>query len=302
MGMVLREPQCVVSNMVTEGLNLLVSRPKLGKSWLALQLAIAVASGRFALGSRRTQSGDVLYIAMEDSYRRLQDRLRKLLGDKAPPERLDITNQWEPLDKGGAEEIVRWAEQVEKPQLVVIDTVERVRSPGTRRGNAYSDDYSYLAGVHEVLKETNISAVLGLHHDRKADSLDPLDVVNGSIGITAAVDSILLLKRDRGKDEAYLKVHSRDIDEQDYGLEWDSAKFGWTLVGSGPELRERRMSDERREVFECVKEHGPITLDQVVELLKKPERKNNIKQFLYQLVKKDDLQLNEGQYSLPALT
>ena len=56
----------LLPGLVPEGLCLLVSRPKLGKSWLALDLAIATAAGRFVLGQLKPASGEVLYAALED--------------------------------------------------------------------------------------------------------------------------------------------------------------------------------------------------------------------------------------------
>src|SRR4030081_2665210 len=69
----------ILPGLVPEGATLLVSRPKFGKSWLVLDIAIATAASRLTLGELRPSAGDVLYLALEDGRRRLQRRITKLL-------------------------------------------------------------------------------------------------------------------------------------------------------------------------------------------------------------------------------
>src|SRR6188472_2987328 len=68
----------IVPNVIAEGCTLLAGRPKLGKSWLMLDVGIAVAAGRFCLGEAKCEQGDVLYLALEDNERRLQRRITNL--------------------------------------------------------------------------------------------------------------------------------------------------------------------------------------------------------------------------------
>src|ERR1700690_2738347 len=67
-------PRFACADLIVEGLSFLAGAPKLGKSWLALQLAIAVALGEEWLG-KKCDRGEVLYLALEDSRRRLQTRV-----------------------------------------------------------------------------------------------------------------------------------------------------------------------------------------------------------------------------------
>ena len=98
----------VVRDLVPEGLTLLAGKPKLGKSWLALQMGLGVATGREVLG-RPVEQGTVLYAAMEDNYRRLKSRLGKCAGQLAAwPEDLLLTTEWPRLDAGGLEAIDGW--------------------------------------------------------------------------------------------------------------------------------------------------------------------------------------------------
>jgi AAA domain-containing protein len=106
-----------------------VKQPKIGTSWLALDICIAVAAGRFCLGDRKPAQGDVLYCAMEDNRRRLQRRIDKLLSPVSAqwPERLTLTNSWRRLDRGGVDDIRQWIEHAADPRLIVLDTLASVR-------------------------------------------------------------------------------------------------------------------------------------------------------------------------------
>ncbi|MBY0527704.1 MAG: helicase RepA family protein [Gemmataceae bacterium] len=106
----LDEPRCVVDGLISEGMGVLAGKPKLGKSWMALNISIAIASGDVALGGIPVDTGPVLYLALEDTKRRLQSRLAKLLGtgDVAAPADLTMAVQWARQDKGGLADIADW--------------------------------------------------------------------------------------------------------------------------------------------------------------------------------------------------
>ena len=112
-----------VPGLIPEGLTIIAGKPKIGKSWLALDICIAVAMDRFCLGDRKPVQGDVLYAAMEDNPKRLQKRIDKVLSPVGPawPEQFTLANSWRRLDKGGVEDIKEWIEQAAKPRLVILD-------------------------------------------------------------------------------------------------------------------------------------------------------------------------------------
>jgi hypothetical protein len=130
-----------VEELLPEGATLLVGKPKVGKSWLSFQIAMAVASGSKVLG-RSTHKGEVLYLALEDGTRRLNSRLRTLgsLGAEAA-RNLHLATSWQPLEVGGLSFFEAWIDE-HCPRLVVIDVLQKLRSPGTGRNeNAYERDY-----------------------------------------------------------------------------------------------------------------------------------------------------------------
>ena len=287
----LPEPRCIVPGIVTDGLNLLVSRPKLGKSWLALKASIDIASGGTALGSLSVDQGDVLYLALEDNRRRLKSRLVKLLAGAVAPDRLTLATEWPRVDDGGMEEIQRWIDSVEKPTLIVADTLAKIRGRVARQGDRYSDDYTDV-GELKVLADRNGIGILANHHVRKLGAYDILDEVSGTIGITAAADTILILRRERGKHDACLHVTGRDVDEREIGLKWDAATCQWSILGEAKELR---MSEARQNVLNTIRQADkPLSPKELARLL--GQKENNVKQLLFKMAHDGDVKSIQGKY------
>jgi len=185
----------VVPGVIVEGLTLLAGKPKLGKSWLLLHMAIAVARGGFTLGDIHCAEGDVLYLALEDNLRRLQARMTKLLGLQQWPSRLQFLCEMLRLAEGGLAKIKEWIAGAEHPRLVIIDTLAMVRMPNRKDQSTYDADYAAVKELRKLANEAGIAIVL-VHHLRKADADDAFDTVSGTLGLTGAPDTILVLKRD----------------------------------------------------------------------------------------------------------
>src|SRR3954453_4701824 len=140
----------VVEGYIAEGLTVLAGRPKLGKSWLALDLAISVASGGAALGSVQVQQGSVLYLALEDNERRLKSRLSQRLQARPVPEGLVFATHCPRLDKGGTEAISGWLDGADQPRLVIIDVFTKVRPESLGRESPHEADYRALAPLKRL--------------------------------------------------------------------------------------------------------------------------------------------------------
>jgi AAA domain/Primase C terminal 2 (PriCT-2) len=244
----------VLPGFVPEGLTLLVGRPKIGKSWWALDLAVACAANRPTLGTLPPENGDVLYLALEDGWRRLQRRLDKLLGTFRDewPERLNLVPMggWPRADQGGLEKIEGWCKSVPKPVLVVIDTLERFRKPPTGKSPLYSADYDAITGLQKIATEYGI-AIIVLHHDRKSDADDAFDTVSGTLGLTGAADTILIIKR-RSSD-VVLYARGRDIEESETAMQFDKETCRWTVLGKAAEVQR---SNERAKIVSALREAG----------------------------------------------
>ena len=127
---------------IPEGATLLVSRPKLGKSWLVLDIAIATAAGRFTIGDLKPSTGGVLYLALEDGKRRLQRRITRLLPTFSGkwPDRLKIATEWPRADEGGLDDIEAWIKATPDARLVIVDTLAQFRKVPNGKTPPYLDD------------------------------------------------------------------------------------------------------------------------------------------------------------------
>ncbi len=130
-----------VEGLLCQGLAILAGAPKIGKSWLALYIGVCVASGRKALGAMPVQSGEVLYLALEDTERRLQDRLKMMIGDGDVPSRFFYETHCGDLGGTGIKSIRSWLSEHPDARLVVIDTFAKVTPPRDGRKNAYNEAY-----------------------------------------------------------------------------------------------------------------------------------------------------------------
>jgi hypothetical protein len=282
----------VVPGVLPEGVTLLAGKPKLGKSWLALGICVAVASGGVALGTRQVEQGDVLYLALEDNRRRLQKRLGKMLREPAP-EGLEMATAWPKLDEGGVEALAQWLGGHPEARLVAVDTLAKTR-PRTRGQNVYQEDYAALEELLPLAAEHRVAIVV-VHHTRKMAATDPLDEISGSTGLTGGVDGVLVLKRDRGKADAVLHVDGRDIEEPaEYALKWDAETAGWSIAGDAEEYR---MSKERKDILGMLAEAGEfLSPGEVADALGTP--RNTIKQRLWCMAQDGQVENRNGKYGI----
>src|SRR5438874_3819251 len=140
-----REPKWAVPQIVAEGLTILAGKPKTGKSWAALDFAVAVAGGYSALGNVECQQGDVLLLALEDNDRRLNQRLKAVLQGQPAPAALQIATQWRRADAGGLNDLHAWLGAHPNARLVAIDTLQMIRSDRSKTAGVYADDYQAIA-------------------------------------------------------------------------------------------------------------------------------------------------------------
>ncbi len=217
----------VVPELLPHGLAILYGRPKQGKSWLALDLALAVACDGKVAGSFPVEPGDVLYFALEDGPSRLHERTTALLGDgePGPPGLTFITR----LRSDLFTTVRAWHAAATSPRLVIVDTLQRARGPARANVNAYAEDYSAIGAVKALADELGICILL-VHHSRKALSEHDVDAASGSYGIVGAADTGWHL-RPAVEDVAGLGVWSRDA----RGGEWALRRVGpaWQVT-DGP--------------------------------------------------------------------
>lgn len=239
MGMDFEPVRYIVPGYIAEGCTILAGASKLGKSWLVLQAALAVASGGTCLGGQCEQ-GDVLYLALEDNPRRLKDRLRKqnpamgLTGQKMPA-CLQFETEWPRADQGGLQKITDWLAEHPNARLVIIDVLKMFRANRKGNKNPYDLDYEDIGPLSKIAAEFNVAIVIVHHTNKGALSSDPFDRVNGTGGISGAADTTLIMARnDQGLIELYGR--GREIEEIETAVSFDKMTCTWSVKGNASEV------------------------------------------------------------------
>ena len=247
-----------VPSIIPDGLTILAGPPKIGKSWLCLDLCLAIALGGIAIGTYRVEKGRAIYLALEDSQRRLKDRLKKLLEPEglSPPDGFDIYVEWPAMDEGGATKLDVLLKNNPDARIVIIDTFQKVRRSPGRGANAYAEDYKAIGEIKTIADKHKVAIVV-VHHLRKTskDSDDPLEAISGSMGLSGAADATIVLKRDRAKSSAVLFVAGRDVEEQELAVDFDKKSLTWKVAGEAKYFRE---GNTRQTVRSLLKEYGKL--------------------------------------------
>lgn len=221
----------VVPGLIPEGMTLLVGPPKAGKSWAALDIGLAVASGGCALGAVKVGAPrPVLLLALEDGHRRLQDRCRALLGPEPIPQ---LWHYLVRLAEPGAvvETIRRWLDRNgDLAPLIILDTLGKVMPPSVPGESAYGRDYRVGSTLKRAVDDYPGSGLLVLHHDRKAGADDFVDSVSGTHGLAGAADTVAVLVRARQESAGSLHITGRDVPEGEYAIDLD-AGASWRISG-----------------------------------------------------------------------
>lgn len=273
------EPVWAIPDLLPAGLTILAGKPKVGKSWLALQIAQSVAAGGFALGEH-VDAGPILYLALEDSPARLQARMRKQNWPLNLPADFMVLGQFakqiDDLRNGGGERLALQIERVGY-RLVIIDTLSR---------SCYGDqsDVAEMTAALTPIQEMSHScncAVLMVDHHRKAFGADP-DAVGDILGSTAKgalADCIWGLYKERGKAGAKLAITGRDVKERMLALTWDFLTGCWQVEGDADELA---LTERRQEIIEAIEALGPVGVVKIAKAI--DQEKGNTYRRLQDLV------------------
>ena len=199
------------------------------------------------------------------------------------------------MDEGGADDLDDWLAMHPDAGLVVVDILKVVRPSVSGNRGIYDADYEALQSMRR-LAGTHGVPILVVHHTRKMAAVDPVDEVSGSTGLSGGADGIMVLKRDRGKAEAYLHVTGREIEnETELALRWDASLASWTLAGNADEYR---LSQERRSLIEALGAGGGMSPKELAEILDKSV--GSVKVLLGEMVKAGQVSNpTYGKYDLP---
>ena len=242
----------ILPGYIPEGATILAGKPKFGKSWLMLDVSLAATTDRFTLGTLKPTQGDVLHLALEDSNRRLKRRINRLLPATGAqwPRRLSLVTEWKRADEGGLDDIEDWCRSVANPVMIVIDTLERFRPIQNGKTAAYSADYAAVSALQKIAAKFGIAIVI-VHHLRKMEADDPFDTVSGTLGLTGAADTIIVLTRKGGA--VTLHARGRDIEGAETALQFERATCRWTILGAASEVH---VSSQRAAVLSALRDAG----------------------------------------------
>lgn len=274
------EPTWLVPNRIPTGLVMLGGRPKIGKSWLALQMAIAVGSGGRVFGEILPK-GRVLYLAFEDSPRRLQARMQKQLAGNP---NITFHTAYMPFTEGGMTKL-----QAEISTggytLVVIDTFARAIAGKRRIDNDDSGDMTSIMGELQTIATTLDTTILILDHHRKTNGLEssPIDEILGATAKSAVADCVMGIFRAQGKKGATLKITGRDVEEQELALDWDGKFCCWQFIGDASDVRKDSLKSDILTAIRALKEDSEApTTTRIAKFLNK--EKSNVSVALSDLV------------------
>ena len=224
----------VVDTLLSQGLHILAGSPKVGKSWLALWLAVTVAKGDPVWGMGVKQ-GTTLYLCLEDSTLRIQNRLFEITEDA--PASVHFTTNSDTLGKGLEEQLCAFLVEHPDTVLVIIDTLQMIR--GTGYDNTYANDYRDLSALKRIADAHGI-AILLIHHLRKELADDVFSRISGTTAISGATDSNFVLRKSKRRENtATLYCTGRDIPYRELALEFDGEDHGWKLLSDDCEQTEQ---------------------------------------------------------------
>ena len=237
-----------VSPILPEGFVGVAGRPKAMKSFTLLLLAYCVQNG-FKFMGHETLKGDVLYLALEDSKRRIKDRERKLGVEKWDPPQILLAKDVPYLGFGFEECIENWIESKENPRLIVIDTLARIKPRQKKSaGTAYDMDNELLSKIQTIAVEKRITIVF-ITHLSKATQDYSWDRIQGSVGIQGMTDAMWLIDRGDNSNHASIVGRGRDMNDFEYAVKWNEDKWRYDFEGN---LHVVNMTENRKEVMDAM--------------------------------------------------
>lgn len=216
--------EMIVDGIVPQGICILAGPQKVGKSFLALDISISVASGQPVLG-RETAQGECLYLALEDTYRRLQSRLLKINAEAS--DSLHFATMSDKIGGGLENQIEDFYNDHPKLRLVVVDVMQLARKNAKA---SYSAEYGELAGLRDLANKLGICIMLVMHM-RKSRDRDPLNNIYGGGGFVASADAILMLTEERrGSGTGTILCTGREIESVEIAVRFDKESMRWCVI------------------------------------------------------------------------
>lgn len=283
-----------IDQIIPQGLSVLAAPGKTGKSFMVLQMGMAITHGRPFLG-QKTKKGPVIYAALEDSFAALKDRMISVFPDMSElSDDFHMLTEFPRLDEEGLGYLTSMIEKI-KPVLCVFDTWVKVKPVGKskRDENVYESDSRFSSEIKKVADRYGTAILLLTHfHKGGGQRKDWLEAITGSLGLVGVADQLLAIERERNAITGILKRAGRKlVDSEEIGMNWINP--GWEFCGNAQEMLQ---STQRQEILSVVKEAGePVSARYAAEMLGKNQ--NTVKNLMRKMVKAGTLNVtSQGRY------
>lgn len=256
----------VIEGLLYQGTYLFVGSPKIGKSFFMAQLAYHVSTGT-PLWDYPVKKGTVLYLALEDDYRRLQERMYRMFGTDST-ENLYFSVSSKPLGNGLTDQLSGFIREHPDTTLVIIDTLQKIREVDSD-SYSYAKDYEIINQLKQFSDSWGICLLL-VHHTRKQKSSDNFDMISGTNGLLGCADgAFMLYKETRTSNKATLEISGRDQQDQKIHLIRDEEKLCWNFEKAEAELWKEPPEPLLECIANLVTEENPTWQGTATELIEK---------------------------------
>ena len=237
----------VIKDLLPQGLAIIGGSPKVGKSWLMLDWCVRIAKGE-KIWNFSTMQGTTLYVSLEDTASRLQERLLSVT-DEAP--NVFFTTFSFKIGEGLEEQVKNFIAEHPDTVLIVIDTFQMIRNTGSEI--SYASDYNEVEAIKKLAEELKITILL-VHHLRKQGDSDPFNMLSGTNGLAGGVDTMFVLdKSKRCSTNATLYCSGRDIEDREIELSFDKDSCTWNFVSDSSDNPEMLLPVEMQNLIEMMK-------------------------------------------------
>ena len=256
----------VIEGLLYQGTYLFVGSPKIGKSFFMAQLAYHVSTGT-PLWDYPVKKGTVLYLALEDNHRRLQERMYRMFGTDST-ENLYFSVSSKQLGNGLTDQLSGFIREHPDTTLVIIDTLQKIREVDSD-SYSYAKDYEIINQLKQFSDSWGICLLL-VHHTRKQKSSDNFDMISGTNGLLGCADgAFMLYKENRNSNKATLEISGRDQQDQKIHLIRDEEKLCWNFEKAETEFWKEPPEPLLECIANLVTEENPTWQGTATELIEK---------------------------------
>ena len=254
----------VIDGLLYSGTHLFAGAPRVGKSFFMAQLAYHVSTGQ-KLWDYDVHQGTVLYLALEDDYQRLQERMFRMFGVEGT-DNLHFAVYAKQLGAGLDEQLEKFTREHPGTRLIIIDTLQKIREVSTD-AYSYANDYDIVGRMKQFAGKNGVCVLL-VHHTRKQQAGDKFEMISGTNGLLGCADGAFLLQKEKRTDlSATLEIVGRDQPDQKLHLTRDTETLIWQLDHAETELWKNPPDPLLGKIAAVITEDNPIWNGSATELV-----------------------------------